>query len=238
MAEKDGPVVNKSGKKVEKEGKVEKVYVTFDNSIEEVVELNKDRGKRLIFDHTEFLELPEEIVEELSHENARNYFISLGIVKQKELQRKRRDREKEKVTLTDPLKDVDDSKMAIRKRRGWHQAWKRDDEFPYYEQIGYRVVREPTEEQIKEGYEVGYEKGEIKTIGYKDKAELIAMECPQELFDKHREYVETMSKGSKKRRKEEAREKIERAGVNFVDDEVDEESAALEPDYERMLREK
>ena len=88
------------------------------------------------------------------------------------------------------------ARLALRARTGWHQYWASPGED--YERCMssgvYTQVREPTEQQVRDGYEPGTESGEVKKILTSEgKIELIALECP---LDAYTEYLNWMSQES------------------------------------------
>jgi hypothetical protein len=89
----------------------------------------------------------------------------------------------------------------LRKRRGYHQCWKRPDEVEYAKMAGYTVVRDLSDEQKKGKKEVkpGEENGEIRKLRRSTRTgkvvdELVGMEIPQDIFEKHQKAVGAMSK--------------------------------------------
>jgi hypothetical protein len=177
----------------------QKVMVSFDKPNDIVLQLNMDSGVELQWNAHDFRKLPENVVELLRPTNMRNYLVA-------ETQfnaNKAKDAGKIEVLTNpmNPLSGYTEARERIRARKGWHQCWAgpgRD----YEAKISgpYKQVREPTEAQKRAGYEPGYEDGEVvKLLDGEGKVEAIAMECPQELFDK---YLEWMSKKSGARKQE------------------------------------
>lgn len=97
-----------------------------------------------------------------------------------------------RVEVLDTLGGNASTKLKLRKRRGYHQTWKRPDELDDALEIGYVVIREAKND--KERQNPGTESGRIKRIGPEDKAELIAMEVSQERYDNH---VKAMTRKSR-----------------------------------------
>ena len=88
------------------------------------------------------------------------------------------------------------ARLAHRKRPRWHQYWASPGED--YERCMtsgvYTQVREPTEQQRRDGYEPGTESGEVrKILTSEGKVELIELECP---LDAYVEYLNWMSQES------------------------------------------
>lgn len=87
------------------------------------------------------------------------------------------------IEVLDTLGNNATHRLKIRKRRGYHQVWKRPDQFDDAKALGYVVVREAKTD--KEADNPGTESGPIRKIGREDEPELIAMEIPQERKDLH-----------------------------------------------------
>lgn len=123
--------------------------------------------------------------------------------------------------ILDPLGDYAKKKLEIRKRKGYHQTWKRPDELEEALQMGYRQVRKLSSDQEKDGKKVtpGEESGEVKKIGKEDNPELIAMEIREEVYQRHLHAVAYKSRGRYKENKESFREFADRQGVGITDDE-------------------
>lgn len=201
-----------------KKGIVEEVVVGIDTTNEEVLQWDKE-GKELVWG--EFKELPEEVVKELSYKNQKKYFIAEG----KELAGKEKKVRKKEPEITqddilDPLGDYAKKRLEIRKRKGYHQCWKRPDELAEALNMGYHQVRELSNEQIKKGEKVesGYENGAVRRIGKEEDSELIAMEIKREIFDRHIQAVSLKSHRRFIENKDEFKGKAERVGVDYIDD--------------------
>lgn len=182
---------------------VEKKVVTVDISVEDVLKYNQDKKIVLIWDHTNFAELPEAVVNDLREENKRNYLQAKGVFDfiKKDSQREEDDIVK---NIISPLEDqigYHTHKLELRKRPGYHQCWKRPEEVEYAKSAGYSLVRDLDDKQRASGKEVeaGRENGEIKKIRKSAKTgvvmdELIAMEIPEEIYRKHQLAVSARSK--------------------------------------------
>ena len=124
--------------------------------------------------------------------------------------------------------------LMVRKRAGYHQTWKREDEFDEAIELGYKQVRKPAKaadgsyKDEKPGYETG---DPIKRSEGVDRW-IVAMEIPESLYNEH---VEAMSAQSQLRIHENKRvvedyveganRKYDREAleVGFDDEEVEEE---------------
>ncbi len=83
--------------------------------------------------------------------------------------------------IVSPLVKNDDND-GLRKREGWHQTWKRDDEFRDALEAGYRQIRKsaPGKKQP-----AGQETGPVIVKADGEKHDIIAMEIPQEYYIAH-----------------------------------------------------
>jgi len=178
-------------------GKVEQgqvVAVDVDKSDSEILQLNLDKKVQLVWGAGQFRKLDEAVWKQLSPDNMKEYLKAEAVF---DMEQKAIASTKVEV-LTDPFDPVEgDSnfRLKIRPRKGWHQCWKSPGmEFEAAMSGPYKQVRKPTEQQKKEKFEPGYEDGEVlKIIDGKGDVELIAVECPEELFEKHKEYISQKS---------------------------------------------
>lgn len=213
--------------KVAEAPKVKKeVVVTMDTPEAEVLQLNLDTDVLLKFDSANFKRLPESIVRELRYENGKAYHIALGAVLNP-----RPDATKQKIDFSSPLDIGNERALEIRRRPGWHQCWimgtqvnGNDGEVDLYKEVGYKPVR-----KAKENEKPGEESGEIVKRRDFGKAEMVAMEVPEELYQKHIHAKAMESVGKYKANKEQFLQNIEQenaklrreARVRVVDDEGD-----------------
>lgn len=170
------------------------VAVSVDRSDSEILQLNLDKKVQLVWSVERFRKLDEAVWKQLSPDNMKEYLKAEAVF---DMEQKAIASTKVEI-LTDPFDPVEgDSnfRLKIRARKGWHQCWKSPGmEFEAAMAGPYKQVRKPTEQQKKDGYEVGYESGEVqKIVDGKNDVELIAVECPEELFEKHKEYISQKS---------------------------------------------
>jgi hypothetical protein len=178
-------------------GKVEQpqiVVVDVDRSDSEILQLNLDKKVQLTWSTGLFRKLDEAVWKMLSPDNMKEYLKAEAVF---DMEQKAIASTRVKV-LTDPFDPIEgDSnfRLKIRARRGWHPCWKSPGmEFEAAMSGPYKQVRKPTKEQIEKGFEPGYESGEVlKIIDGKGDVELIAVECPEELFEQHKEYISQKS---------------------------------------------
>lgn len=132
------------------------------------------KGGSIAFDPDDLPRLSDEELEPFPYATVKAF---------KEAQRETVNRAQASITVLDTLGNNATNRLKLRKRRGYHQVWKRPDQFDDAINIGYRVIRHPKND--KEANNPGTETGPIKKIGKEDDPELIAMEIPQERKDRH-----------------------------------------------------
>ena len=224
----EGATLTDSGENTVKKGKKGvRVVVNVDSTVEEVLDYDK-KGFLIDFDVDNFLELSEEDTRQLSHANARNYFVAEGTVKERERVPERNPRKMYKedweAFLRSPLEGRTRERMQIRERRGWHQCWKSPAERSAALDVGYKLVRKPTKEQKEKGYKPGEEKGETLILGAREEPELFAMEVRQELYEQHLLAMSYQSTGMYDYKQQEWVELVKKAGYEpFVAKDEEEE---------------
>lgn len=202
------------------------VTITVDNTIEEVLQFDKE-GKTLQFDIRKFLEIPDEYLDKLSRSNFLKYFVTYNQVKQTELSKvKRPDPDYMKDWGIEPLGGNARNlmKKALRPRRGWHGFLCSPEELDDRLNLGYRIIQKLSSRQkklIAEGKKtreelIGYEEGDRSVIGQYDKPDLIALEIPEEAYQKHLAYVGWLSKGKHEKYEGEYGERIRRIFPGLV----------------------
>jgi len=187
----------KSG--VAKQEKRQKVEVGFDRTDEQVLQFNLDKGIELVWPEEGFRELSETVERQLSHDNLKNYLKAQFKAKEKA--------KKATVEISNPVNPLgmnSDFRLKIRERKGWHQCWKSPGlELDAALAGPYRQIRKQKETGAKDKYgeavlekqEPGYENGEVlKLMDENNKVELVAVECPNELFEKYLEYMAEKSR--------------------------------------------
>jgi hypothetical protein len=213
---------------VRKAASKQKITITVDRTNEQVLVFNQDKDIELVWVEDSFRELPEEVERQLRHDNLKRYLIVQTLVSEKA---KRAVSEPKIESMIDPLGMNSDFRLRIRSRRGWHQCWKTPgNEFDAAMQGPYKQVRKQAEMKGKDGKavldkwgqpkleekEAGEENGEVlKLIGEDGKVELIATECPQELFGKHVEWMAEKSRAMYDSNKDKFRESVETLNVNL-----------------------
>lgn len=189
--EDQGSSEGKSGaKKVSKAvKKPKKMVARVDSEPLDIIEWCKEGGE-IVFDANDLPKLTEEELEQLPWYAVKQYKQELRKVEEKAAQG---------ISEIETLSGNASTKLRIRERRGWHQVWKRPDQFQDALDKGYVQVRKPK----KEGEKPGYEKGEVlKILKGTGDVELIAMEIPQEKKDQHVKAMTAKSRRAYKSNKE------------------------------------
>jgi len=179
-------------------------------------------GDEIAWDYKKLPILTEETFENLPYKVAVAYKAA----------QKERDKIPEGFEVLGTLSTSAERKLALRERRGWHQTWKRPDQFDDALEVGYIAIREPTKDKngnfLKE--KPGEEGGQIKKLGPRDTPELIAVEINQARKDAHDRAVSRKSKRAYVANKEGFRTVVEEVNSNLgsrkdkvvvVDDEED-----------------
>lgn len=157
------------------------IDITSRHSDEEVIAL-EERGYRLRFSERDFRDLPETVLEALSHENQRDYWIAKGAAKAlaKNAQRKADGFEGLEIPV-DPLRAKPSRKLRMEGvPKGWYGTWKRPDEVEAAKELGYVLV--PSSVKTPGAGSAATS----RTIAAKDgKDDLVAMMIPLKLHEQH-----------------------------------------------------
>lgn len=176
--------------KMEQDGEV---IVGIDNNYEEILAFDK-KGMDISFDVERFIELDDEQVSAFSPRTQKAYWKAQG---RKEAVKPVK---REGIEIVEnPLGNSSSAyahRLKIRQRTGWHTYWAKPG--ADYERCmasgAYTQVRKPSDKQLNEGYEPGYEDGEVlKIMDSEGKVELIALECREEAYQ---QYLKWMSQQS------------------------------------------
>jgi hypothetical protein len=162
-----------------KKGKI--IGAHIDSDPKELLEWTQ-KGATIAFDPDDLPVLSDEELQPFPYSTVKAF---------KEAQGEKKKKGAESIEVLDTLGGSAGNKLKLRKRRGYHQTWKRPDELDDAREKGYIVIREPK----KDGEKAGAETGSIKRIGKEDNAELIAMEVSQERYDNH---IKIMTKKSRR----------------------------------------
>lgn len=236
LAEEEGVVRRGPGRPAEEEKeensnlsdlsnlpKEEKITITLDNTIEDIVKYQEE-GKEIFFedDADTFIELSMEDQAKLNALNRTKYTLACGIRYQK---------------LN--LSGINDSKKIIKPRPGFasatarlevrgkkpgkHYSWKRPDELQAAEHEGTRVCRDPdviTFGGVDENGRSIHGSG-VKTVSANGVTELILCETPAEVHNARMESIAELSVRRNKAVDTTAKSQLSAAGGNpFVPDEA------------------
>ena len=187
---------------------VQNVKVSRDRTNEQVLQFNADPGMVLQWDPEDFRELPPEVERQLTFDNLKNYLKAQYVAKEKATAAAAT-----RVEVANPLNPLgmnSEFRLRIRERRGWHQCWKTPGmELDAALAGPYRQVRKQALAKDKEGKQLydkhhqmlyedkepGYENGDVlKLQDENGKTELVAVECPAEMFEKYLEYMAEKSR--------------------------------------------
>jgi hypothetical protein len=179
--EKSKRAAKSSGGKVVKKAK--KVVASADNSIDELLEWVKE-GTEVLFESDDLPPLTDQELDRLPFGTVKRY---------KGEQKKKEGSALSGISEIETLSGNASTKLTLRKRRGWHQCWKRPDQFEDAKEKGYVEIREQKKVDEKPGYESGPVKKIMKGQG---EIELIAMEVSQERYDRHVQAISRRSQAS------------------------------------------
>lgn len=202
--------VNVSPSTAKKGGaRVEKKVVTVADGYKTAVEyINK--GMTLVFDPSDFLELPQSVVDDMNEASRENYYFARSQraeYTEKSFAEKRResyDREQAIQTISGNSKGRLERKArdAGRPRKGYHHTWLTPEDFDdWAQEAGYKVVRGKKDKDGNEGSAV--------RVGPEDKPELLLCEIPEERYKAHVEAVSAKSKARSKGQKAQFENRIE-----------------------------
>lgn len=187
------------------------LYADVETTIEEVVDyLESVEEPKVVWDKDNLPDLSAKDADKLPYVVGKEYYAA----------KKLRDSEMKQVAVNAAdlgiLSGTANSRLAVRKRPGYHQTWKRPDEIEVAKGYGYTVVRK--QKVVKKGedgtpeYEdkrPGYERGAVLTIKGPDGPELIAMEIRQDVYEKHLMAVSNRSQSAYKDSKSNVAESVE-----------------------------
>lgn len=195
--------------------------ITLDNSIKEVVELT-EKDVPMVFDHQSFLELPEEVIRNLSYQSRNNYFMARGAkmaAKTAPIVKKRK--------ILDPLVDaitirhkrIQSRHYNENDRKWFHQAWIDPKFVDSFKASGYRNVRHDSEGKDDPS-------GSIVQMMNGDTLEAVALEIPYEIYEEHLHAMSEKSRALYESSKDSVKEEASRnyRGVRVLDEENPEEN--------------
>lgn len=196
--------------------KAKKVVVGSEDDISTILEWVNE-GVEVLFDKDDLPVLVEEELAELPYKAVKQYKSERSAKEKAALKG---------ISEIETLSGNASTKLVLRERRGWHQTWKRPDQFEDAKNKGYVEIREKKDE----GEKPGYEKGPVMKIHKgPGEVELIAMEVSQERYDKHVLAISQRSQAAYKNNKAGFQETVEEVNrtvdknsrVKIIDDEGD-----------------
>lgn len=165
--------------------------VSLDTPLSEVLEY-VENGDQLFFDHDKFLELPESVVRDMPHEQAKDYAIARSAHMRKtgqamsNYEKRQKDWASQKMNLLggnaiDKLKVIAERDADVRKN--YELRWLTPYDYRNWaEGEGYHPVRsKETQKMI--------------VVGPEDAPELMLCEVPRELIERHRKARSEISRG-------------------------------------------
>ncbi len=175
-------------------------HPTVDSSMEDILTSISD-GESIAWDVKDLPFFAPSEVEELPYKIAVAYKKAA----------KERDTIPPELELLGTLSTSASKKLKNRPRKGWHQTWKRPDQFDDALELGYVVIRDPKKDKNGNFLDEkpGEETGDIRKIGPKGDPELIAVEISQARKDAHDRAVSKKSKSAYSSNKDGFRSAVE-----------------------------
>lgn len=197
VVEKKAPAKKKEEAVAKKE-----VLITPDFDDMDVLELTQKTDISLVFDPEDFPRLPSEVVSEFDYETKLRYFQA-----KKEADIIDRGNPITKIERTDPFGNAIERRLKIRERKGWHTTWLAPESVDGAKDVGYKNVRKQNKDKPEE--KAGEETGEIIKLSVNGKAELYAMEVPEDLYQKHLKAISRMGLSRARTTKEDVQKAVE-----------------------------
>jgi hypothetical protein len=164
-----------------------RVRVTMDTGIEKILQLD-DEGVEIEWAAESIPELEEATVKKLSYLNKQRYFVRMAEAKRAAAKAAVEELSGAGPRMArDPLGELQRKRKKLRARAGWHQTTVRGDQFDaavthgMFVQIREKAAGHPEEKP-------GEETGEVVKIKEGEDRFLIAVECPEEVWQKHLEF--------------------------------------------------
>lgn len=179
-----------------------RVNITSDHTDEEVLALN-EKGATLVFAYEDsFKALSDEVVAELSRENARQYHVAFGAHK---AWKKQADgaRPTSGLEIVDPLKSKPGNKLRILQRKAngdlvdvgdtgwldakgahWHGCWKRPDEEGEVRELGYKLVTADSDPDIVTHGATSVSSSRV-IVSKAGKDDLVLFKIPMQVYLQH-----------------------------------------------------
>lgn len=200
----------------------DKVIVTGEMEVAEILAFDKD-GAQLQFDADTMSELPEEVTRQLSHENARDYFLALGETRARTKADRTGPATGRVEYVRSPFEGLSFNRMQTVPKQGMHDYWADPREVEGRKALGYAVVEDPAAAPNAD------HQGTMNRLLTDDgKVDLIHMRVPEKLYQQH---IHATSNDSRSRlavaNTEEVKESVELAnrkrrgktgGVRLIDE--------------------
>jgi hypothetical protein len=184
-----------------------RVDITIDTSPEDVVQYDNER-KNLIFsgEPGKFLELPDEVIDQLSSRSKQAYFSAYGL-HEWYLKNAAEDRVSDRIKVSPRLATATAQLEVTNKDPRMHYCWKRTDEKYISERDGYRVASDPALKTFRQDADTT-----VRTVGSDGETELILMKIPKEDFEAQQRAISEKSRRRIEGADNQAKEEIRRAG--------------------------
>jgi hypothetical protein len=227
--------------------------ITLETTEAEIVALDSD-GRTLEFDESAFKRLPDAVVQALSHENAKRYWVTLGAV-----DRNARPKPTRKLEILDPLQGQEEKLMEIRALgpkgkeyfKRWHTYWAYLEKIDVAKAMGYTEITKDEAAANELGIGVSSDAAGYYTIrsagtfnsATAGKEELRLMKLPLEKYRAHMQGVAARSEDAVNKAREKVPEAMDQARIpqkywkqvntadnSLTEDELEPEAARLTPD--------
>lgn len=210
------------------------ITITIDHTDDDILRYNLDEGYTLSWVYNNMRELSDTVVDQLRRVNLMAYVEAMTLRKSWASE-KAAQAAHDSISVMNPLGTDLSRRLALRPRRGYHQVWRRPgSDYDSAVRYGpYTPIRSSgTDAKGKKLEEApGCETGEIiKLLDSDGKVELIACECPQDLYESYLKWVSAESRKRYVANKQTVFSEAERANiisrrpearVKVIDDEGD-----------------
>lgn len=184
-----------------------RIDITIDTDPQDVVQYDNER-KNLVFsgEPGKFLELPDEVIDQLSNRSKTAYFSAYGL--HEWYQRNAgEERVSDHIKVSPRLATATAQLEVSNKDPKMHYCWKRTDEKYLSERDGYRVASDPALKTFREDAD-----NTVRTVGSDGDTELILMKIPKEDFEARQRAISEKSRRRIEGADNQAKEDIRRAG--------------------------
>jgi hypothetical protein len=185
--------------------------ILLDTTVSQIVNWDK-AGDRLVFDYEKLRLLPDEVVQELHHENKTAYIVAKSVndtVRRHEAERAAGERGPigSTVEVIAPLGGSATGRLRLKQKDPkFHYCFKRTDEINDCLDEGYQIVN--GDDPVKSPGARG--PSGTRRISHHGEDELILLKIPESRYQGHLQAVSQISQGAGKRVREESRERMEK----------------------------